>query len=1059
MLNDIFFCLLGYTGGSFIDTGNSFKINETITCITDSEKELLKKIIDIGYNYKIIKDFIKNFNDLLNRKMMSGGSLFTDMNNMEEPEGLLATFNNTSVFLGPICLAIEEILKQYESEVFQLESKYFKDLHLTGSEIISKLEMFSLKFQKIYQFLQFVIEKNLKGGDFLNFLHASTITGDPEMKKLFKSFFIQANKILINFITIWIINGVISTNEFFIITVNNFIVKEETIKNTVAIDYQYKNELESWNADYYIEYSNIPSYFPNAIAEDILFIGKAIKILNSNKNSEEDKIPFNDISVFYTSLQKLGDLCFEKDDDVVNLINFEFFSKIVTLIKNCTARYLLKLVVHKKGFLDHLHAVRNMYLTYNGEFFYNFTNKIKKLLNMPFDKKIENEINEIHFKNTLKEIFNIDVDERNEKLYSNFKIKLIQSGFTYNFENNNLRNYVEKKEIAYLGAISFDAYSNSLRFMNTTYKKIPGALWNLMSYDVDEEFSMTNNFVIKNFTKPATSLLGREVLSPQNMSNNPMTNISNIQTNLANQNNINNQNFQSPHSLPNYQYTSELNNQYDLLRSSIMKGKRNEISQLNPNLGTNFFSQNLNHYNFLSNQRNLNINMNNLNTVNNMNTLNLVTDNKSLSNPRENLIERKISLNYILHLTKHFENKNYQPLNLNDLVHYFMIQLTFHYDDLGNNLLSNTPTPSSLSFSLRYVNKIKKILLQGEDKKLPLNPLNPSNKYQQISENEIEIFSKKIYENLELLTLDKASQISITFKENYMTIQNENKVINFSFPFTMNQFIPRDKRKMSIGLIVTSENLDVMCDFISWSFNFYSGEIYNENSNLVLINYTPSWPHNFLFNENILKMYNSIFNLIFPLKTNLTLLNQIWIEKKNIAKKENIVFRLIDSVHAEFVCFLQNLVSFYMFDVVDLKFKIFYDKIKNCEDFEQIINSHEEFLGEVISNSFVKSKKIMRIIFDILFTTRKFYNFVENFLTNYNCQHTELSIDRYRVVTEEFDELSQNLNLIKQDFRNKVANLITIFTKIKNTKYFAIISQLLTKIEYQHYKEKEYENI
>ena len=196
-----------------------------------------------------------------------------------------------------------------------------------------------------------------------------------------------------------------------------------------------------------------------------------------------------------------------------------------------------------------------------------------------------------------------------------------------------------------------------------------------------------------------------------------------------------------------------------------------------------------------------------------------------------------------------------------------------------------------------------------------------------------------------------------------------------------------------------------MCDFISWAFNFYSGEIYNENSNLVLINYTPSWPHNFLFNENILKMYNSIFNLIFPLKTNLTLLNQIWIEKKNIAKKENIVFRLIDSVHAEFVCFLQNLVSFYMFDVVEMKFKIFYDKIKNCEDFEQIINSHEEFLGEVISNSFIKSKKIMRIIFDILFTTRKFYNFVEIFLTNYNCQHTELSIDRNRVVTEEYDEL------------------------------------------------------
>ena len=122
-----------------------------------------------------------------------------------------------------------------------------------------------------------------------------------------------------------------------------------------------------------------------------------------------------------------------------------------------------------------------------------------------------------------------------------------------------------------------------------------------------------------------------------------------------------------------------------------------------------------------------------------------------------------------------------------------------------------------------------------------------------------------------------------------------------------------------------------------------------------------------------------------------------------------------------------------IFMSLDIKFKIFFNKLKNCQDFEQIIKHHEEFLFEVITNSFVKSKKIMRIIFDILFTTRKFYNIVEHVLSN----------------IDEAEETRELLLGIKEEFYMKKNNLIGVFQKIKNTKYFAIISQLLTKIDYE----------
>ena len=55
---------------------------------------------------------------------------------------------------------------------------------------------------------------------------------------------------------------------------------------------------------------------------------------------------------------------------MINMIDIEFYSKIITFIKNCVSKYLWKLVVNKNEFIKHMNAVRNIFLTYNGEFYY-----------------------------------------------------------------------------------------------------------------------------------------------------------------------------------------------------------------------------------------------------------------------------------------------------------------------------------------------------------------------------------------------------------------------------------------------------------------------------------------------------------------------------------------------------------------------------------------------------------------------------------------------------------------------------------------------------------------
>ena len=45
---------------------------------------------------------------------------------------------------------------------------------------------------------------------------------------------------------------------------------------------------------------------------------------------------------------------------------------------------------------------------------------------------------------------------------------------------------------------------------------------------------------------------------------------------------------------------------------------------------------------------------------------------------------------------------------------------------------------------------------------------------------------------------------------------------NINLPFIIDDFLPKDKRKIYIGLLIVSKNLDILLEYINWNCNFYS---------------------------------------------------------------------------------------------------------------------------------------------------------------------------------------------------------------------------------------------
>ena len=922
MINSVLYCLLGHTGGIFEENENGFYVSQNIESITDSERESLKRVCELGFKYKILNEVSNSYEKIFNNDLLKSNPLNKEAKGESDNNQNKEKKDNTSIYLNGIYRSIKQFLATYRNIIEQLESKYYKEMNLTLYDILTPLSSYYTKMESLQELLNYIYQNNLTGGEFLNYLYKNSLNGNPFVKDLYKNLFQNCNIILNNMITTWIINNIIQNNEFFIAS-NNTLSNEPDINGNIFSS--SNNELQSWNTNYYIVNNNIPIYYPKELVEDILFIGKAIKVLNSNKNSDECKISFNDMSIFYTSLQGLNEIIFKKNDNILNMIDIEFYCKIITLIKNCVSKYLWKLVVNKNEFIKHMNAVRNIFLTYHGEFYYNFITKIIDLLNMPnFNKNIENDINELYFKSSLKEVFHIDTNRENYNIYNPFRVKLISSGFNFNFQKKEyFKEYLINKELLLMGGLNYDSSVNSLKLLNTSYKSSNGVLWNTSSYDLDDEFHIIFDFKLKNFTKK-----------------------------------------------------DEMDDIQDFSTSQIIKKKLNSNNDINNN-------------------------------------------------------KYYIQFNYIMHTSKNFPNQ--PPINLAEMVCYFNFQFNLFYD--------NKEDPSELTsvkFILYYFNKNKNI-----NKKI----------FEIEIDNKTKIYDGKYKSNiLELFKhYDDISHMIIDFKDNVLTIRNKEDSFNISLPFIMNNYLTKDKRKILIGLVVQSKNVDMLLEYINWNCNFYSGEIFNENSNLILINYTPPWPHNFIFNTNTIKSYNDIFNLVFPLKTSLTMLNSLWIQKKNICNHYNNLFKVIDSIHAEFHTFLQNLISFYMFDVVEVNFKKFFDNISKYEDLEELLNHHEEFLREVISDTFVKSKKIMRTLFNILFVIRKFYNYVREILQKVHevmyMQETNYHIKKKNYTIPDEIIYKNELFQIKEEFEEKVTIFKNTFEKIKNTKHFKIISQLLTRFE------------
>jgi gamma-tubulin complex component 4 len=113
------------------------------------------------------------------------------------------------------------------------------------------------------------------------------------------------------------------------------------------------------------------SYISAELGQKILFIGKAVKVLQQQRTPVLERIPFDELQAFSEAIIRLSNL-----PDFNSIL----FGKVIEEIRECVASRLWHLIVVKSDLISDLQAAKDYFLLAKGEFYQTFIDEGRGLM-------------------------------------------------------------------------------------------------------------------------------------------------------------------------------------------------------------------------------------------------------------------------------------------------------------------------------------------------------------------------------------------------------------------------------------------------------------------------------------------------------------------------------------------------------------------------------------------------------------------------------------------------------------------------------------------------------
>ncbi|KAF5732646.1 Tubulin gamma complex-associated protein isoform 1 [Tripterygium wilfordii] len=431
MLHELLLALLGYTGDLIIDEREhqsslgvrlspdapisdeqTFKLAPDISFIQPSERDLIERMIALGFYYRELDRFATKSRNLSWIRSVNVSPLDRASELQENKK------EKASVYRRAISNGIVEILSVYRSAVLQIEQKLLSETTPILAAITQGLNKFFVLLPPLYELLLEIERDDIRGGQLLNLLHKRCHCGVPELQTCFQRLLWHGHQVMYNQLASWMVYGILQDQhgEFFIRRQEDQDAEHGASHSDISekfIRLSTDTSLTDWHLGFHISLDMLPEYIHMRVAESVLFAGKAVRVLRNpspafryqdmacNQQIERhtqkiqwfterfhfqkeplmDKKQIEDELLPQLEADKIEAMLLDlKEQSEFHKRSFEC---AVDSIRAIAASHLWQLVVVRADLNGHLKALKDYFLLAKGDFFQCFLEESRQLMRLP----------------------------------------------------------------------------------------------------------------------------------------------------------------------------------------------------------------------------------------------------------------------------------------------------------------------------------------------------------------------------------------------------------------------------------------------------------------------------------------------------------------------------------------------------------------------------------------------------------------------------------------------------------------------------------------------------
>ncbi|TMW56339.1 hypothetical protein Poli38472_006349 [Pythium oligandrum] len=344
MHHELFFALLGHAGDVIEAKSDGFFIRRDVSFLSAPQKAMIDRLLQLGHAFATLERFVADARHL------------------------------PSLYLRGLAQGVERVLGEYTDAIVALEAKILTTrVVFPIPQMMYELEEYVELLPELCKLVRRIRATRgespcLRGAPLLELLHRMMASGFPRLRRRIQELLHCCHRILFKQIVSWVLYADVLDpfDEF-------FVKSHDDTASSASVESQI------WQSRFRLDLEAVPlSYFPIAVADSILFIGKSIQILaraNGFAPTESQQIVTEFMHL--TATHEFSTVALEQ---------------VVEKTRRHVAGRLYQEVVVKSDFVDRLRVLKDMFLLSHGELFQALIDRTSTIMTAKPSFKSEDEL-------------------------------------------------------------------------------------------------------------------------------------------------------------------------------------------------------------------------------------------------------------------------------------------------------------------------------------------------------------------------------------------------------------------------------------------------------------------------------------------------------------------------------------------------------------------------------------------------------------------------------------------------------------------------------------------